>query len=40
MDETEKADFDEIINEFTSIKARKVLLLAFLCNFDRERLDN
>jgi len=24
-DETEKADFDEIINEFASIKAREVL---------------
>jgi len=25
MDETEKADFDEIINEFASMMARKVL---------------
>jgi len=24
MDETEKADFDEIMNEFASIKAREV----------------
>jgi len=32
-DETEKADFDEIIEDFASIKARKeVFLLAFLCN--------
>jgi len=37
-DETDKSDFDEVIYEFASIKARKVLFQVTLCCLNTKRL--